>query len=288
MFQSLRRFSLFIFILSVLAAPLASLSYDKEEMSLKADELPKELEQAGIKEQLGDSLDLNLKFTDDKGETVALKKYFASGKPVILSLVYYSCPNLCNFHLNGLNDAMRKLKLSIGKDYHVVAVSFDHRESYKTAAEKKKNYLKAYGRVGAEEGWHFLTGSEENLKALAKSVGFSFRWDENSSEWAHSSAAILITPEGQISRYLHGVHFEQKDLRLALLETADGKIGNFIDGIILYCFRFDPKKNKYTLYAYNIMKAGATATVILMALFLFPVWLREKREKVRDGHQHNS
>ena len=267
-----------LFLFLVFLGGVSHSAYDPDDVQLKANELPKELEKAGISEKLGDVINLDLEFNNEKGEKVKLSEYFSQGKPVILSLIYYSCPNLCNFHLNGLNDGMKKLKWTVGKEFQVVSVSFDPNESHKVAAEKKKNYLKAYGRLGAEKGWHFLTGSKQSTEELAKSVGFSYEWSADSGEWAHSSAAILVTPEGKVSRYLHGVHFEEKDLRLALLETAKGKIGDIIDGIVLYCFRFDPKKNKYTLYAFNIMKAGATATVILMALFLAPVWIRERRK----------
>lgn len=279
-------------LLFVLSGVFEASAYDPKQVHLPADQLPQALENAGIKERLGENVDLNLRFTDERGESVAISDFFKKDRPVILSLIYYSCPNLCNFHLNGLNDAMRKLKWTVGDEYQVIAVSFDHKESAELAKAKKESYLQAYGRPAADKGWHFLTGDEASIAKLAQSVGFSFAWNEETKEWAHSSAAILLTPEGKISRYLHGVHFEEKDLRLALLETAEGKIGTVIERIVLYCFRFDPKKNKYTLYAYNVMKAGATATVFLMGLFLVPVWMRERRSSNDGGSccsgPHNS
>lgn len=267
-------------VLSLLLISFFSFSasaYDTEKVELTGNELPKELKKSGIVEKLDTQLDLDLPFIDDEGQEVTLRKYFSkTKKPVVLSLIYYSCPNLCNFHLNGLTDGLKKLKWTIGKEFDVVSVSFDERETPTTASAKKENYLKAYARPGAEKGWHFLTGKKENIKKLADSVGFSYSWQEETKEWAHASAAIMVTPEGKVSRYLHGIHFEKQNLRLALLETSKGNIGNIIDNVVLYCFRFDPKKNKYTLYAYNIMKAGATATLFLMALFFVPVWRRER------------
>ena len=261
---------------SAVPSPLSK-SYDAENVHLKAGETPKGLENVGIKENLGTELDLSLKFTNAKGEIKTLGDYINGEKPVILSLVYYTCPNLCNYHLNGLIEGLRKLKWTAGEEFDVVAVSFDHKEKADVALPKKQNYMKAYGRAGAEKGWHFLTGDKASVDALAKSVGFSFRFDQETKEWAHSSAAIMVSPKGKVSRYLHGVFFEEKDLRLALLEATQGKVGDLIDSVILYCFKFNPKKNKYTLYAFNLMRAGATATVVLMGLFLIPFWIRQKR-----------
>ena len=268
-------------------------AYDTKEIDLKAQELPKELAKAGISERLGDTLDLGLSFLNEQGENVTLAQLFADGKPIILSLVYYSCPNLCNLHLNGLNEVLRKLQWTVGKEFKVVSVSFDSREGAPLSAEKKKSYLQAYGRAEGEKGWHFLTGTQQSIEKLAQTVGFSYHWSEETKEWAHSSAAILVTPQGKISRYLHGVYFEPQDMKLALLETSQGKIGTVIDKILFYCFHFDPKKNKYTLYAYNVMKAGATLTVLLMGLFLVPVWFRERHsshkasEDCCSGHHHS-
>lgn len=250
---------------------------DKPRM---ADELPKEIEGVGITEKLGDEIDLTLSFTNEKGESVRLGQYF-SNKPVILSIVYYACPSLCNYHLNGLNEALKELKWTVGDQFELIAVSMDHRENPELAKTKMQSYIEEYGRPESASGWHFLTGTEENVKKLTDQLGFRFKWNAEAKEYAHASAANILTAGGKISRYLHGIQFDKKDIKLALLEASDGKIGSIVDQVILYCFQFDPKKNKYTLYAYNVMRAGGVFMVLLLAMFLIPFWIREKKTSRR-------
>ncbi len=239
-----------------------------------SDQKPAELEGVGIDEKLGQSLDTTLTFTDDNGQPVQLSQYLTKKKPIILSLVYFNCPSLCNLHLNGLNDAFKQLDWAVGDKFEVVSVSINPQENASLAKNKKASYLQEYGRNNVEGGWHFLTGSQEQIQKLAANVGFKYKYDETSKEYLHSAAAIVITPEGKISRYLHGVFFEPKTLRLSLVEASNGHIGEFVDSFMLFCFRYDPNKRTYAFYAYNIMKFGAGLAALALFAFLLPGWKR--------------
>lgn len=252
-------------------------AYDPKEVKVDAHQLPAELVSVGVDENLGGQLDLSLPFTNEKGETVPLSTYFRSGeKPVLMAMVYYNCPSLCSLHLNGLTGLMKQLKWSTGQDYDLVAVSMDARETPDLAVKKKENYLAEYARPGAEGGWHFLVGSTTSVNALAKQLGFRFKYLEDKGEFAHAAVAYVVTPEGKISRYLHGVQPDIGTLKMSLLEASSGKIGNMVEQVLMFCLKFDPTKGKYTLYAWNIMQIGALATVLLLAVLLLPVWLREQ------------
>lgn len=254
-------------------------AYNPSEKGQLAHETPKQLQDIGIDERLGGQLNLSLPFMSDDGKPVTLSSYFHSDRPVLLTMVYYECPSLCNFHLNGVTDALKQMEWTAGKEFEVVAVSMDHRETPEMASKKKASYLKEYGRLDATEGWHFLTGTEEHVGALAQQIGFKFKWDEETQQYAHASAAVLVTPEGKISRYLYGVEFAPKTLRFGLLEASNGKIGGIVDQLVLFCFQFDPNKNKYTIYAYNIMRLGGALAVVILALFFVPIWLKERRKQ---------
>lgn len=253
-------------------------AYDPKDKVLLAETTPAELQGIGIEEHLGSAIDRNLVFKDEAGKDVTLGEYFRSPIPVILSVVYYDCPSLCNYHLNGLTAALKQIKWTTGQQYQLVAVSMDAKEGPSLAGPKRAAYLKEYGRPNAESGWHFLTGSEENIRKLTGQVGFKFRWDESQKQFAHASAATIVTPDGVISRYLYGIEFDPNTIRLALLEASQGKIGTLVDQLILFCFHFDPAKNKYTLYAYNIMRAGAILIVVALSFILIPAWRRERKK----------
>ncbi|MCB0407518.1 MAG: SCO family protein [Bdellovibrionales bacterium] len=252
-------------------------AYDPNEAGVLADKTPVELEGVGVTEHLGSKLDLDIDFVDQNGVPVKLAQYFGS-KPVIFSIVYYDCPSLCNLHLNGLTDALKQLKWTAGNQFDVVALSMNPRETPELAAAKMQSYIDSYGRPESAKGWHFLTGSEENIKKIADQVGFSFKWIEGSQEYSHASAAQVITASGTVSRYLHGIQFDPQTVRLALLEASEGKIGNIVDQFVLYCFQFDPTKKKYTLYAYRIMQAGGVLIVLVLAILLIPYWIRERKQ----------
>jgi protein SCO1/2 len=268
-----RLLAVIFFLVNPVWAPVWA--YNPNEVVISGHDLPKEFKDVGVDEHLGLPLDLNLEFTDDEGVTGPLGRFFAPGKPVLMAMVYYSCPSLCNFHLNGLTDTMKRLQWSAGDKFQLVAVSMDVSEKAELAAKKKINYLKAYGRAGAERGWHFLVGNKDNVNRLAEQLGFKFKWIEEKSQFSHPSVAYVITPEGRISRYLHGIQPDPTTLRMSLLEASNGSIGTVIDQVLMFCFQFDPKKNKYSLYAWNLMRIGAILMVLLLAVLMLPVWWRE-------------
>lgn len=267
--------NLFIFLLTTTCS--LALAYEQSAvMPKQSDIVPAEMKDLGVDEQLGAKLNLDRQFTNEDGKLVPLKTYFDGTRPVLFTMVYYGCPSLCNYHLNGLLTTFKDMGTPVGQDFQFVAVSMNHREGPDLAGAKKETYLEELGQPGAENHWHHLVGTEENVKALADELGFKFRWLPEQQEYAHAAVAYVVTPEGVISRYLHGIEFSAKTLRLSFVEAANGKVGNLIDQIILFCFQFNPAKSKYTLYAYNIMRVVAGVTVLLLAIFLIPIWMRER------------
>ena len=248
------------------------------EKVYRANEAPHPLKDITVRERIGDSIDLNLAFVDEQNQKRVLKEYFGSA-PVLMSIIYYNCPSLCNFHLNGLFEALEKLSAYWTAPYQFVLVSMDSTEKAPLAKEKKVNYLKQFKRLKGEN-IHFLTGSEDSIKKLSDSLGFSFRWDEETEQFAHSPVAYTLSPKAMISRYLYGVQFQPKTLKLSLLEAGAGKTGNVIDRILLFCYRFNPKENKYSLYAVNIMKAGGVLIILALMFLLIPVWIRERKQNI--------
>jgi protein SCO1/2 len=268
-----------MFCLMAHAGPseLGSISSIEKKAPLVSTDKPKEFDGIGITENLGKKLDLSLKFIDENNQSVTLGKYFDGRHPVSLSLIYYSCPGLCNFHFNGVIDALKGVDWSPGDKFQVLAISFDPRETAEVGAQKRQAYLKAYDRPGTEKGFHFLTATQETIDQLTKQVGFNYKWNDEAKEWAHASAAVIATPDGTISRYLHGIQFDASTYKLALNEATDGKIGNIVDKMIWYCFKYDPHQSKYVLYAYRAVQFGAIAIVLMLAAILLPVWIRGRK-----------
>lgn len=225
--------------------------------------LPPLLKTVGIEQRLNEQAPLDAVFKDEYGREVRLGEYF-KGKPVVLALVYYSCPMLCNQILNGMLGSFRQVNFNIGQEYEVVTVSFDARETPELAAAKKQTYLKGYNRKGAEPGWHFLTGDEANIKRLADAVGFHFKWDEKTNQFAHASGIMLLTPEGKLARYFYGIEYPARDMRLGLVEASQNKIGNPVDTLMLYCYHYDPATGKYGAVVMNIMKVAGVITIGLI------------------------
>ncbi len=271
----MKKFFVFLFLMSFFAEAQSFLQKDRTY-----NEVRPELKDVGIDEKLGDKIDLSLTFKNEKAEEVPLSLYFSKNKPILLSLVYYTCPSLCNFHINGLTDAFKDMDWTVGDEFEVIQVSIDPSETPVVANAKKQNYLKEYGREGAARGWHFLTGTEENIKKLAAQVGFKYKWVEEQKEWAHSAAATVMSPEGKITRYLYGISFQPKTVRLSLVEASNGKVGGVLDKITLFCFQYDPEKRGYAFYAFHIMRAGMSFTAIVLFLFLGRFWWVRKREGV--------
>lgn len=265
-----------LFILSSLEAT----AYDPTEYESQNNDLPQQVRDVGITEQLGINLGrLPVELVDEDGTKKKLSEYMTRDRPVLLSLVYYSCPSLCNLHLNAVLNALKQLSLVAGKDYDLLAVSFDPKENAELAAAKKYTYQEKYNFPNNGEGIRFLTGDENSVKTLADAIGFKYKWDDKLKEWAHASAAVVLTPEGVVSRYLHGVYFEPKTFRLSIVEASQGKVGDVVDSVMLFCFRYDPQANKYALYAFNVMRAGAVAIVLIVLIWLLPFWRRQKVRK---------
>ena len=248
-----------------------------------AEPTPPVLQDVGFDQRLNQQVPLDLPFTDEHGQTVRLGDYFHE-KPVILALVYYECPMLCTLVLNGLVQGMRDMPFTVGKEYTVVTISFDPRETPLLAAEKKKNYLARYGRPQGADGWHFLTGKADAIKAVTRSVGFRYVYDPRSKQFIHTSGLIVLTPQGKISRYFYGIQYRARDLRLGLVEASQNKIGTAADQVLLYCFHYDPDSGKYTASVLNFVRVGGIATVvILVGMVWFLVRAEHRRSGLRAG-----
>lgn len=272
----------------LLSLLIATIAFSEEKKPWRqhdkpAAEAPPELKDIGITENLGQKLDTSLTFTNEAGQTVALGQYFDGKRPVLLSLVYYNCPGLCNFVLNGATETFSKMDWELGNQFDMVVVSIDPKENAELAQKKKENYLKELKKPGAERGWHFLTGSEENIKKLAAQVGFAYKWDEATEQWAHSAALYALSPDARIMRYLYGISYEPKTVRLSLVEASEGKAGSVIDKLILQCFQYNPNTRGYAFYAYNIVRAGGAIVGIFIAAILLPIWVRERRRSKAQG-----
>ncbi len=240
-----------------------------------------ELENIYIDEHTGEIIPLDLSFTDENGTPVVIGDYFNKDKPIILMLGYYTCPMLCNLVMNGLSDAVREINLHPGRDYHMVTVSIDPRETDLIARAKKDNYMKYIDRDGFESGWSFLIGDSSQSKSLADAIGFGYFYDEDNEQYAHPAAIYVLTKDGTISRYFYGIKYNPRDLKFALMEASEGKIGTTLDRVILYCFHYDPDAKGYVLFARNIMTLGGAITLALLASGLGLLWFRDRRKQGR-------
>jgi protein SCO1/2 len=241
------------------------------------DVTPPELRDVGVTQRLDEQLPLDLEFLDEAGGRVSLQDYFGD-RPVILSLVYYECPMLCTLVLNGLLRALRALAFNVGEEFEVLTVSFDPRETPALAAAKKENYVGEYGRPEAAQGWHFLTGEEPAIEALTRSVGFRYRYDVEKQQYAHAAAIVVITPQGRIARYFYGVEYSPRDLRFALIEASEERIGSPVDQLLLYCYQYDPSTGRYSAAVMNIIRLGGVLTVLGVAVFVIRSARRERRK----------
>lgn len=239
--------------------------------------LPKALNDVGIDQKLNEQLPLELEFRNESGEAVKLGDFFGK-KPVVLSLIFYECPMLCNQVLNGMVSAFRVMSFKPGEEFEVITVSFDSRETPTLAAAKKRtyvSYLPDEKRAGANSGWHFLTGDETNIKRLTDAVGFRYHFDEATNQFAHASAIYVATPKGKLARYFYGIEYAPRDLRLGLIEASENKIGSPVDQLLLYCYHYDPATGKYGAVVMNMIRLGGIAT--LMAMITLFVLLRRYR-----------
>jgi protein SCO1 len=254
-----------------------------QQMGIPAASLPMMVQGVGIDQNLNAQLPLELKFKDENGQTVRLGQYFRN-KPVVLALVYYECPGLCDLILNGLSHTMEQISLNVGSDYEVVTVSFNPKETWQLANAKKANYVEKYNRSGAKEGWHFLTGDEASIKSLADTVGFHYKYDPVNNQFAHASAIYVITPEGRIARYFYGIEYKPRDFRLGLVEASANKIGTTADQVLLFCYHYDPTTGKYGMAITQVTRVLGTATVLLLGGFVF-IMLRRERHSHPDARR---
>jgi protein SCO1/2 len=248
-----------------------------------ADQAVPALDKVGIEEHLDAALPLELEFLDEEGRTVRLGDYFDGARPVILTLNYYRCPMLCGLQLNGVVAGMEELDWTPGVEFEMVTVSIDPLETPELAKAKKQNYLKRYQRPAAARGWHFLTGRQVNIERLAETVGFGYTYDVASGQYAHAAAIVVVTPDGRIARYLYGIEYPPKSLKLALMEASKGEIGSALDQLIMYCYHYDPAGRRYAPVAMNIMRIGGGVTALVLGVTLGTWWLRESRRRRRSA-----
>ena len=247
-----------------------------------------------VKEHLGETIPLDLRFTDEHGREVRLRDYFTGKRPVILNLGYYGCPGLCGPLLNAFAEGLKGVDMLPGKDFEIVSLSFDAKEKAELAREKKKSYVDVYGRpvaiavdesrpsdaaraAAAEEHWHFLTGDEQSIQQLVDAVGFGFSWNEHTRQYDHSAVLTFLSPEGKIVRYLYGLYYEPRDLRLAIVEASEGKVGTTWDRILLSCYAYDPTSRTYAVLAWSVMRIGGALTVVLVGAMITLLLVRERR-----------
>jgi len=270
------------FLSSVLIAAACAGAVEAQQFGLPAASVPGMVQGVGIDQNLNAQVPLDLTFKDDTGQTVQLGQYFRQ-KPVVLALVYYECPGLCDLILNGLSHVMQQVSLNIGSDYQVVTVSFNPKETWQLATAKKANYIEKYNRPGAKEAWHFLTGQEDSIKRLADTVGFHYNYDPVSKQFAHASAIMILTPEGKIARYFYGIEYKPRDFRLGLVEASANKIGTPADQVLLFCYHYDPTTGKYGVMVTQVTRVLGTATVLLLGGFVFIMLRKERRSHAGTG-----
>lgn len=247
-------------------------------LNMRGGDRQSPLSRVAIEQKLDSQLPLDAVFQDETGKSAPLGSFFGK-RPVVLALIYYNCPMLCTQILNGVVRAAKVLTFKPGKDYDVIALSFDAREKPADAAAKKATYMRDFAHPETAGGWHFLTGGVDQIKRVTDAVGFRYVWDVNTAQFAHASAVYVLTPEGKLSKYFYGIDYSPKDMRFALIEASQHKIGNPVDRILLYCYHFDPHAAKYTPYALGLLRAAGAATVLIFGGFVFISLRRERRQK---------
>lgn len=266
-------------ILGVLA--VAVLAAAGQAVAQTDDQL---LEEVGVEEQLGTIVPKDITFLDEQGQTVRLGDFFDGERPVALTFVYHNCPMLCSLVLDGVTQAIRQTDLELGRQYQVLAVSFDPEDTPERAAQAKRQYVARIGDPEADGAFHFLTGSEASIAQLTEAVGFRFTWSERRQEYAHTAALIFLSPAGRVTRYLYGIEYPRQDVRLSLLEAAEGKIGSPMDQLFLYCFVYDPQAGTFVASAVRIMQLGGGASALLLGIFLALFWRRERSKQAHALH----
>ena len=244
--------------------------------NLPASALPAALEGVGIEQKLDAQVPLSLTFRDEFGQTQPLSTWF-HGKPVLLAFVYYRCPMLCTQILGGVASSLKGVSFNPGRDFEVLSVSFDPADTPESALAKRKMYLQRYGRTGTANGWHFLTGDEANIRALAAAAGFRYRYDAATRQFVHASGIMILTPDGRLSRYFYGVEYAPRDIRLGLIEASQHKIGSPVDRILLFCYHYDPTTGKYGAVAINLVRIAGALFALVGGAFLLAALRRDRK-----------
>lgn len=247
---------------------------------IPSSEMPGVLKSVGYDQRIGEKVPLDVPWRDEHGRAVKLGDYLNGHKPAVLVMAYYHCPMLCDLVLQGVETGLKPLSLDPGRDFDVIVAGIDPKETPALAAAKKKEILARYARPGTENGWHFLTGPQDSITRLTQSVGFRYVYDPERNQFAHAAGMVILTSEGRVSRYLLGVEFPARDIRLGLVESGHGKLGTVADQVLLYCFHYDPLVGRYSAVTLNIMRLSAAVTVVALALFV--VFLR-RRETAEPG-----
>jgi protein SCO1/2 len=248
----------------------------RPEAGTPASQMPGILSKVTFDQRLDDQLPLDVGLKDEDGRAVKLGRYFGA-RPVVLAFAYYECPMLCTQILNGLTRSLTVLTETVGREFDVVVLSFDPRETPVLAAGKKKAHLDRYQRPGSEGGWHFLTGDEASIRTVTDAAGFYYQWDDKTQQFAHPSGIIVTTPEGRLARYFFGIEYAPRDVKFALMEASAGRIGSAIDKLLLYCYHYDPATGGYGLVAMNIVRMGGVVTLIALVGFVVVALRREQR-----------
>lgn len=270
--------------LLLLAAPCAwTQAAPKGELGQSVpNQKPAILQNVGIDQHLNQQIPLDLNFIDENGQPVKLGQYFGQ-KPVIITMVYFTCPMLCSQVLSGLTYTLNGMpSFNVGREFNIVTVSFDPRDTSQAAMENKERYLKRYRRPGSDQGWHFLVGKKDQIDALAQALGFRYTWDPENEQFAHASGIMLLTPDGHIAQYYYGIEYDPRFVHLGLVEASKGKIGSFVDQILLYCYHYDPRQGRYGAAIFNILRISALATVLALGGFML-IMLRREHSSARGN-----
>jgi len=248
----------------------------KQEPGMAASTMPAPLREIGFDQNLDTHVPLDTSFNDESGHAVTLGDYFGT-RPVVMVFAYYDCPMLCTLVINGLASALDVLSLEPGKDFEIVTVSFDPRDTPAAAAAKKAAYIARYKRPGAAASWHFLTGEQRSIDRLAHAAGFRYVWDTETKQFAHPTGIIVLTPDGRLARYLFGIEYGPRDLRYAVVEASNGKVGSAVDSLLLYCYHYDPTTGRYGVAIMRVVRIAAAATVLCLGAFIVVMVRSEKR-----------
>lgn len=251
-------------------------------IALSEEPIPKQLQSVTIRERLGTFLNQNLVFRNHEDKEISLGSFFNKQKPVVLTLNYFTCENLCNIQLNALLGGLRDLKLLPGKDYDLISVSIDSRNTPELAAHKRKMYLNALA-LGPDAQWDFLTGEEPAIRSLASDVGFEYKYDAKTDQFAHSAAVYFISPAGKITRYLYGLEYPARNIKFALIDASEGKVGSSVEKLILSCFHYDDVLGKYSPFAFGMMRVAGVITVVTIGIWLSFMWRRESKYRRREN-----